>query len=125
MMNKIALTGILLLIGIALKAQEIAIPNRIYTTQRIEDPPVIDGKLDDACWELGEWQSDYKQFVPVYKGDISYKTEIKVLYNNKSLFVAIRSFDDMEKVTKRLGRRDHYLGDMTGIQLDSYHDRRT
>lgn len=98
---------------------------RIYTTLRTEDPPVIDGKLDDACWESGEWQSDYKQFVPVYNGEVSYRTEIKVLYNNRSLFVGVRSFDDMDKITKRLGRRDNYLGDMVGIQLDSYHDRRT
>jgi len=101
------------------------IPDRIYTTQRIENPPVIDGKLDDACWEVGEWQSDYKQFVPVYNSLPSYKTELKVLYNNKSLFVAIRVYDDMDKITKRLGRRDNYLGDMVGIQLDSYHDRQT
>ena len=38
------------------------IPKRIYTTQRIENPPVIDGELDDACWEAGEWQSNYKQY---------------------------------------------------------------
>ncbi|HPJ55589.1 MAG TPA: carbohydrate binding family 9 domain-containing protein, partial [Bacteroidales bacterium] len=99
--------------------------NRIYTTQRIENPPVIDGKLDDACWEAGEWQSNYKQFIPDYNSEPTCKTELKVLYNNKSLFVAIRAYDDMDKITKRLGRRDNYLGDMVGIQLDSYHDRRT
>ncbi|MDD2771944.1 MAG: hypothetical protein PHU19_06960 [Bacteroidales bacterium] len=37
--------------------------NRIYTAQRIENPPVIDGKLDDAGWEAGEWQRNYKQFI--------------------------------------------------------------
>ncbi len=99
--------------------------NRIYTTQRIENPPVIDGKLDDACWEAGEWQSNYKQFIPDYNSEPTFKTELKVLYNNKSLFVAIRAYDDMDKITKRLGRRDNSLGDMVGIQLDSYHDRRT
>ncbi len=83
--------------------------NRIYTTQRIENPPVIDGKLDDACWEAGEWQSNYKQFIPDYNSEPTFKTELKVLYNNKSLFVAIRAYDDMDKITKRLGRRDNYL----------------
>ena len=102
-----------------------SIPNRIYTTQRIEVPPVIDGKLDDACWQLGAWQGDYKQYVPVYKAAPSFRTELKILYNTNSLFVAIRAYDQMDKVIKRLGRRDNYLGDMVGIQLDSYHDRRT
>jgi len=102
-----------------------SIPNRIYTTQRIEVPPVIDGKLDEACWELGEWQSGYRQFVPVHNAQPSCNTEIKVLYDSKNLFVGIRSYDDIEKITRRLGRRDNYLGDMVGIQLDSYHDRRS
>jgi len=102
-----------------------SIPNRIYTTLRIEAPPVIDGKLDDACWQLGAWQGDYKQYVPVYKAAPSFRTELKILYNNKSLFVAIRAYDQMDKVIKRLGRRDNYLGDIVGIQVDSYHDHRT
>ncbi|MDD5732933.1 MAG: hypothetical protein PHT64_03955, partial [Bacteroidales bacterium] len=73
-----------------------SIPERIYTTQRLEVPPVIDGKLDDSCWQLGEWQGDYKQFVPVYNTAPSFPTEIKVLYNNNSLFVAIRAYDQMD-----------------------------
>ena len=77
--------------------------NRIYTAQRIENPPVIDGKLDDACWEAGEWQSNYKQFIPDCnseqpKPSSKCCTAIKV-------FVAIRAYDDMDKITKRLGRR--------------------
>jgi hypothetical protein len=97
----------------------------VYTALRTEKTPLIDGRLDDACWGAGAWQTDYKQYVPVYNTAPSYKTEIKVLYDNKNLYVAIRSYDDMAKITKRLGRRDNYLGDMVGVQLDSYYDRRT
>ncbi|MFA7182175.1 MAG: DUF5916 domain-containing protein [Bacteroidales bacterium] len=101
------------------------VQKRVYKALRTENAPLIDGRLEDACWGAGEWQTDYKQYVPVYNTAPSYKTEIKVLYDNKNLYVAIRSYDDMAKITKRLGRRDNYLGDMVGVQLDSYYDRRT
>jgi len=98
---------------------------RIYNTVRTSEPPVIDGKLNDNCWLSGEWQSDYVQFTPVYGGSPSYKTELKILYDDKSIFVAIRAYDDMEKISRKLGRRDAFSGDQVGVQFDSYFDHRT
>ncbi len=98
---------------------------RVYNTLRINNPPVIDGRLDDDCWKLGEWQSNYSQLIPVYNAKPSLKTELKVLYNDQSIFVAIRAYDDMDKVTRRLGRRDNFDGDLVGVQFDSYFDHRT
>jgi len=103
----------------------LATKKRIYHTQRTEKPPIIDGKLDDDCWKQGEWQSDYTQFTPTYNTKASHKTEIKILYNDESIFVAIRAYDDMDKMTRRLGRRDHYSGDLVGVMFDSYFDHRT
>lgn len=98
---------------------------RNYLTTRITKPPVIDGALNDSCWKQGEWQSDYTQFIPVYKGKPSYKTEIKALYDDKNMFVGIRAYDDMTKVSRRLGRRDNFEGDIVGVHFDSYFDHRT
>lgn len=98
---------------------------RIYTTIRITVPPVIDGKLTDSCWRQGEWQSNYDQFSPVYKGKATYKTELKLLYNDKNIFVAIRAYDNMTEISRRLSRRDNFAGDIVGVHLDSYFDHRT
>ena len=98
---------------------------RNYLTTRITKPPVIDGALNDSCWKQGEWQSDYTQFIPVYKGKPSCKTEIKALYDDKNIFVGIRAYDDMTKVSRRLGRRDNFEGDIVGVHFDSYFDHRT
>ena len=98
---------------------------RTYLTTRITKPPVIDGALNDSCWKQGVWQSDYTQFIPVYKGKPSCKTEIKALYDDKNMFVGIRAYDDMTKVSRRLGRRDNFEGDIVGVHFDSYFDHRT
>lgn len=101
------------------------IKKRKYSTIRINIPPVIDGSLSDDCWKLGEYQSDYTQYIPVYKANPSVRTEIKVLYDDKNVYVGIRAYDDMTKVSKRIGRRDDFEGDILGVQFDSYFDHRT
>src|SRR5665648_83083 len=98
---------------------------RNYNITRISIPPVIDGALNDSCWKLGEWQSNYTQFIPAYKGKPSCRTEIKALYDDKNVFVAIRAYDDMTKISHRLGRRDNFDGDIVGVHFDSYFDHRT
>ncbi len=38
---------------------------RTYATKRlVTAKPVIDGKLDDACWETGEWAGNFVQWIP-------------------------------------------------------------
>lgn len=98
---------------------------RIYYASRINSVPVINGRLDDSCWTLGEWQSNYTQFTPVYKAAPSRKTDLKILYDDKNIYVGIRAFDNMAEMTKRLSRRDNFAGDLVGVHFDSYFDRRT
>ena len=100
---------------------------RLYTTQRLSTPkPVIDGVLDDACWKTGTWAGDFIQWVPTEGGKPSQPTYVKILYDDKSIYVAIRAVDhEPQKISKKAGRRDELTGDMAGITFDSYHDHRT
>jgi hypothetical protein len=100
---------------------------RSYTTQRLSTiKPVIDGKLDDACWETGEWTGDYIQWVPKEGAAPSYPTVLKILYDDKNIYVAIRAFDkEPDKISRKAARRDELIGDVVGICFDSYHDHRT
>lgn len=111
--------------GITNPGDTLMTPKRIYTTSRIKVPPVIDGKLNDTCWNQGEWQTNYTQFTPVYKSGPSRKTNLKILYDDKSIFVAIRAFDNMADISRRLSRRDNFAGDIVGVHFDSYFDRKT
>ena len=99
---------------------------RVYNTIRITDnKPVIDGVLDDACWKTGEWSGDFTQWIPTEGAKPTYPTEMKILYDDDNLYVALRAYDDPAKIISRAGRRDEFAGDGMGVNFDSYHDHRT
>jgi hypothetical protein len=100
---------------------------RVYTISRITgETPTIDGVLDEECWQLGEWQGDFRQRAPLEGSEPADQTEIKLLYDDEAIFVAIRAYvPDVENRDRQIGRRDNYAGDMVGVAFDSYFDRRT
>lgn len=123
---KLKITGLLLLIVLASHGQD-AEPTKSYTTQRVSgEPPNIDGILDDEAWNQVEWGGDFVGHQPDYKSDPSQKTQFKILYDAKFLYVGIRAFDtEPEKIVKRMSRRDGFDGDWVEMNIDSYGDKRT
>lgn len=100
---------------------------RIYQTERLTtEKPKIDGSLNDVCWSTGTWSGDYTQWIPNEGAKPSQPTQVKILYDDQNIYVAIRAFDnEPDKILRRAGRRDELSGDMAGICFDSYHDHRT
>jgi hypothetical protein len=101
---------------------------RVYNTVRTANRPKIDGLLNDLCWENdGEWAGDFIQQQPNQAAAPTQQTEIKVLYDDGNLYIAIRCHDKSpEGIRALLGRRDDYtIGDITGVAFDTYHDRQT
>jgi hypothetical protein len=101
--------------------------NQTYVTKKINPaPPVIDGKLDDGCWQHVEWGGDFTQFEPYEDTLPSQKTTFAILYDDNNLYVAIKAYDaEPDKINKRLTRRDEDDGDWAGIVIDSYEDKLT
>ncbi len=120
---------ILLFIFTSLNAQETSkkFAKRIYTTKAITDEsPKIDGVLDDDAWNTVEWTSDYLEFEPDVGTPPTEQTKMKILYDEKNLYVAYRCYQaDPLTIENRLGRRDDFPGDWVEINLDSYNDDRT
>ena len=102
-------------------------PTRTYNTQRLSvEKPVIDGVLNDNCWKQGEWSGDFTQLFPNEGGKASQPSQIKITYDDKNIYVAIRAFDsEPKKISIKSGKRDELIGDVVGICFDSYHDFRT
>ena len=99
---------------------------RFYTSQRLTgDAPKIDGVLDDSCWGDGTWSGNYTQQIPTEGAPPSAETDLKILYDDKNLYMAIRAHDDPNKIDRTAGRRDSFSGDIVGVCFDSYHDQRT
>lgn len=101
---------------------------RVYYANRTELIPKIDGKLNDECWQkVGTWDGDFIQQQPHQAKAPSQETEIKILYDDKYLYVGIIAHDnEPEKMSTLLGPRDDYtVGDIAGIAIDSYNDKQT
>ncbi len=101
--------------------------NKSYTTHKLlVNPPVIDGKFDDACWQQVDWGGDFVQFEPYEDSMPSQKTTFAIVYDDNNLYVAIKAYDtEPDKINKRLSRRDENDGDWVGIIIDSYEDKLT
>ena len=99
----------------------------VYVTSRLVTPrPVIDGKLDDECWNYGTWAGDYTQFVPNEGAEPSYPTEMNIQYDDRNIYIAFRCYDgEPNKITRMAGLRDEQVGDIIGLSFDSYRDYRT
>lgn len=100
---------------------------RNYNTKKVSgEPPVIDGKLDDAAWDAVDWSSNFLVFQPKEGKVPDQKTAFKILYDDKNLYVGIRAYDtDPSKIVKRLDRRDNIDGDFVAFMVDSYFDHLT
>ena len=99
---------------------------QVYAESLIEEPPVIDGLLHDACWQQARWICDFVQYMPVENAAPSQKTCFAVLNDDNYLYIAIRAYDTApDSIVRRLTRRDQIDGDYVGVMIDSYFDQRT
>ena len=94
--------------------------------------PIIDGIIDDKVWKTAKIEDDFIQFLPYNLAAPSERTEVRVIYDNDYVYVAINNFDtEPEKIIGRLSRRDSWMeafgphSDWVGVAFDSNNDDRT
>jgi uncharacterized protein DUF5916/cellulose/xylan binding protein with CBM9 domain len=94
---------------------------------RSERPVAIDGKADDAVWQLAPAITAFREFQPREDGDPRFPTEARVAYDGRNFYVWIRAFDPHpDSILTLLARRDvRAATDQLKIVIDSYHDRRS
>lgn len=90
---------------------------------RTEVPIAIDGRLNEAAWASATPVTDFTQIDPVEGDPASERTEVRILYDNRAVYVGARLFDS-GPISARLGRRDSDLpdSDWFSVALDGYHD---
>jgi hypothetical protein len=99
---------------------------RIEAT-RISDVPKIDGILDDAIWQTLPAFGDFYMYEPGNEGNIAeaYKTEVKLAYDDKAVYVAAYMFDPNAKtIPSQFSQRDEVFvqADHFSIALNTYND---
>jgi hypothetical protein len=89
--------------------------------------PQIDGRLTDEAWALAPVQGNFVQREPDYGQASSEKTEFRVLYDDRTLYIGVWVWDsDPAGILASEMKRDAGLnkGDQLKITIDTFHDHR-
>ncbi|HUF34543.1 MAG TPA: DUF5916 domain-containing protein [Gemmatimonadales bacterium] len=91
------------------------------------EPPVLDGRDDDAVWRATPVIDRFLQAKPSEGAAPKFPTEARVAYDARNLYVFVRAFDPSpDSIVSLLSRRDDQTAsDQVIVLLDPYHDRRT
>jgi hypothetical protein len=95
---------------------------------RVTDDGIeLDGRADEPGWATAPVATDFIQFEPDEGAPSSARTEARVLYGSRALFVYLKAYEqDPGEIVGQLTRRDQMShSDVLGVIIDSYFDRRT
>ena len=129
-MFKFQVFTVIFLFAVVVVAQDdtAIVTKRDYTTSSLDgqEPPEIDGLLNDSAWNIVHWTGDFIEQRPDENTSPKYQTKFKIIYDREFLYIGIRCYDaEPDKIVRRLSRRDGFEGDWVGVFIDSYHDKRT
>lgn len=94
---------------------------------RVSETIKIDGRLDEPAWARAETATDFRQEEPNEGQPATERTEVRILFDDRNLYIGIRAFDsDAAHIQARDLTRDSTLSndDKVEVLLDTYHDRR-
>lgn len=99
---------------------------RIMTSRRVATPPRIDGVLSEAVWESATISRITAQRFPKSGKPATFETEIRVLHDDRALYIAAHLRDrEPRKIAARVTRRDREVeSDWFRIEIDSRRDGR-
>jgi hypothetical protein len=117
----------MLLLGGALAHAQVPGPRRTVSAVRVEQPPTLDGMLDDAAWGQATFTTDLIQKEPEQGLPATLRTEVAFVYDADALYVGARMFSDSAAdIETVMTRRDESgVAERLIISLDTWKDRRT
>ena len=94
---------------------------------RTNNPPKIDGILNDDLWKSLPAVSDFNMFEPGNEGLISqeYQTLVKMAYDDNAVYIAVYMFDpNPDKILRQLSQRDEVFvqADLFYVALNTLND---
>ncbi|MFL5583128.1 MAG: DUF5916 domain-containing protein [Gemmatimonadaceae bacterium] len=94
---------------------------------RVAQPPTLDGRADDAAWTAAQVIDQFLEYEPNEGRETRFKTEVRVTYDDRNLYVLARMYDPApDSIVSLLSRRDvRTPSEQLKLVIDSYHDRRT
>ena len=94
---------------------------------RATTAPVLDGKTDDPAWQNAQVIDQFLQYEPKNGIETRFKTEVRVTYDDKYIYILGRMYDPApDSIVSLLSRRDvRTASEQLKVMIDSYYDRRT
>jgi hypothetical protein len=92
---------------------------------KTDRPIKIDGGLEDAAWQNAPIATDFIQNFPKAGEAATLKTEVRILYDNTSVYIGVMLYDDPAQIRKQLTARDDEQQsdvDYFSVFFDTYND---
>jgi hypothetical protein len=93
---------------------------------RIALVPEIDGLAKDSIWQTVASINEFRQYKPVYDALPSFRTDVKIAYDNYAIYVLAQMYDPHpDSILRQLGIRDedNLNADMFSIEFDTYNNQ--
>ena len=101
-------------------------PQKIYFTERISNPPKIDGILDEEMWQT---LPAAENFVMIEPGDgtpipETHATKVKIAYTDEAIYIGAWMRDsEPQKIRREIAQRDNIpVADFFLIDINTYND---
>ena len=96
----------------------------VYNSQKITDNINIDGRFDEYVWSNAQIATNFTGSGIFQDQPAELRTEAKIIYDDKYLYVAFTAFVDKEDLRYSVTKRDNLDGrdDRVFIQIDAFDD---
>ena len=94
---------------------------------RVNTAPIIDGQLNDSCWQLCTPATDFHMVEPNPSAPVTQPTYVYVCYDNEKIYFGIHMVEsEPNKIQSAVNQRDGpvYADDAFEVMIDTYCDRR-
>jgi hypothetical protein len=100
---------------------------RLASASRAAVAPILDGRTDDPAWAQTQVIDQFLEYDPTEGAETRFKTEARVTYDDKNLYVLVRMYDPApDSIISLLSRRDvRTQSEQIKLVIDSYNDKRT
>ncbi|WP_109853378.1 DUF5916 domain-containing protein [Aquimarina sp. AU58] len=107
--------------------QSFAQERKEIIAERINNPPKIDGVLDDDVWKTLPAHGNFQMWQPGNEGEIpkEIQSEVKMAYDNKAVYFGVYLYDDQpDTVLRQFSQRDDIFvqTDHFSIAINTYND---
>lgn len=114
---------ILILVNLSFAATD----NNPLRPMHTNNPPTIDGVLDDVVWQSAPTVTGFKTFIPDFGLDMVEKTVVYMAYDRENLYFAYQCFDSQpDQIKSSITARDNVRpDDWICLNLDSFNDQQS